>query len=212
MKRCKVFSWGSWGLYNKTCEICLCPKDNHKISHNCYVPEEVQIKKSNSEQIKKEKEKNEKEREEYINKMDKKMNEFEKQKRILDFNKNKLLDDKKKNMNKKNDIQKKLDDINYQIILNLVKLQSLYEQINFIAMNTNHLIIESKYIDSLFKKMEEMGKKNEKQIKMLNEIKENNKIFNDIKDIDFSKLDYTQIAAKLGFINPNLNTPKGNLL
>ena len=75
-------------------------------------------------------------------------------------------------------------------------------------MNTNHSIIESKYIVFLYKKMDEMGQLNEERAKILKEIKENNTIFKNIKDIDFSKLDFTQIATKLGFINPNNSANK----
>ena len=200
--RCKVFTWGM--PYNQRCKVCGCLKNIHKINHkNIYVLKDIQVRKPNFKQIRIVKEKNKKEREEYINKIDTKINYIDKQKKILEFNKNKLLNNKNKNINEKKIIQKKFDEVNYQLILILVKLQSLSEQLSYLAMNTNHSIIESKYIDSLCRKMKEMGIKNERQIKCLKEIKENNRIFNNIKEIDFSKLDFTQLATKLGFLRPN---------
>lgn len=198
--RCKVFSWAIFK--NKICEECSCPKTTHVTGKKKIVIVKKKIPKCNNEQKRKKEEEYGKKREEYIDKFDKDKNEIENNKRMYEQYKSQLLEGKTSKIIERNEIQKELNNINYQIIINLIKLQSLNEQINYLAMNTNHLEIESKYIDSLCKKMEEMGKKNENQYQLLKQIKDNNVIFNQIKDIDCSKLDYTQIAAQLGFLKP----------
>ena len=50
-------------------------------------------------------------------------------------------------------IYKKIIDINNQILFIIIKLQSISEKINDIAMKNNHLKNEKDYIDDLMDKM-----------------------------------------------------------
>ena len=50
-------------------------------------------------------------------------------------------------------IYKKIIDINNQILFIIIKLQSISEKINDIAMKNNHLKNEKEYIDDLMDKM-----------------------------------------------------------
>ena len=59
-------------------------------------------------------------------------------------------------------------------------------------MNNNHLKTEDEYIDSLKDKMEEIGIKDEEQEKALKKMKENNRIFREVNQLnekDIIKLD-----------------------
>lgn len=72
-------------------------------------------------------------------------------------------------------------------------------------MNNNHLKTEDEYIDSLKDKMEEIGIKDEEQEKALKKMKENNRIFREVNQLnekDIIKLDDSQLAEKLGVIIP----------
>lgn len=72
-------------------------------------------------------------------------------------------------------------------------------------MNNNSLKTEDEYIDSLRDKMEEVGIKDEEQMKALKKMKENNRIFREVNKLnekEIMKLDDSQLAEKLGVIIP----------
>ena len=79
-------------------------------------------------------------------------------------------------------------------------------------MNNNHLEIEEEYINNLKNEMEKTGLKDENLENTLKQIKENNKIFQGINDLnkkEMIKLDDNQLACKLGFQIPNYKTVEG---
>ena len=209
LNRCYIFSWGI--ISNKICEKCNCSKEDHKLDYNYWVYKKTKVKIPNFRQIKEEKEKRKKEEEDLINKTHVKANKIDKELKKLNNNKSQLLIEKEKNINQKNEIRKKIEDINFKIILILIQLKNIYEKLNDIAMNNNHLVIEIEFIDSLMDKMKEAGikdNKDNKDINFLQQIKENNKIFMEISKIDIFKLEQSKLAEKLGVIIPFYNTPE----
>ena len=123
----------------------------------------------------------------------------------LNDNKKQLLEEKNNNLKDKEEIEKKIENIKNQITYIIIKLQSISEKINDIAMNNNHSKTEDEYIDSLKDKMEEVGLNDEDQKKALNEMKEKNRIFREVNNLDKEKLlnlNDSQIADKLSIIIP----------
>ena len=79
-------------------------------------------------------------------------------------------------------------------------------------MNNNHLKIEEEYINNLKNEMEKTGLKDENLENTLKQIKENNKIFQGINDLnkkEMIKLDDNQLARKLGLQIPNYKAVEG---
>ena len=102
-------------------------------------------------------------------------------------------------------IYKKIIDINNQILFIIIKLQSILEKINDIAMNNNHLKNEEEYIDDLMDKMDKMNIKEEDKIAKIKKIKESNNIFKNAVKInrnELMKLNDSQLAEKLKIIIP----------
>ena len=207
--RCTKFSWGSWGLIGeKECEECHCSKDSHKIDHYHWIKKKRNKKKDNASKIEEEKQKNKREKDRYLEELNHKKkakNNLEKQINELNFNKNKLLEQKNLNLNEKHETEKQIQNTSSQITYIIIKLKRISEKINDIAMNNNHLKTEDEYIDSLKDKMEEIGIKDEEQEKALKKMKENNRIFREVNQLnekDIIKLDDSQLAEKLGVIIP----------
>lgn len=72
-------------------------------------------------------------------------------------------------------------------------------------MNNNHSKTEDEYIDSLKDKMDEVGLKDEDQKKALKEMKEKNRIFREVNNLNKEELlhlDDSAIASKLSIIIP----------
>ena len=100
-------------------------------------------------------------------------------------------------------IYKKNYIINNQILFIIIKLQSILEKINDIAMNNNHLKNEEEYIDDLMDKMDKMNIKEEDKIAKIKKIKESNNIFKNAVKMDrneLMKLNDFQLAEKLKII------------
>ena len=207
--RCTKFSWGSWGLIGeKECEECHCSKESHKIDHYHWIKKSRNKKKDNADKIEKEKEKNQQERNRFLEEINRKKNaksNLEKQINELNFNKNKLLEQKNNNLKDKHETEKQIQNTSSQITFIIIRLKQISEKINDIAMNNNHLKTEDEYIDSLRDKMEEIGLKDEEQEKALRKMKDNNRIFREVNQLnekDLLKLDDSQLAQKLGVIIP----------
>lgn len=204
--RCTKFNWGI--LEDKVCEECKCSKDSHQIDHYHWIKKSRNKKKDNSDKIEEEKKKNEQEKSRYLEEINKKKNaknNLQKQINELNFNKNNLLEKKNKNLNEKHETEKKIQNTSSQITFIIIRLKGISEKINDIAMNNNHLKTEDEYIDSLKDKMEEIGLKDEEQEKALKKMKENNRIFREVNNLnekDIMKLDDSQLAEKLGVIIP----------
>ena len=132
------------------------------------------------------------------------MIEFEKEK--LNNNINGLLNEKKRIEKEQKEIHEKIENIKKQILFIIIKLQTLSEKINVIAMNNNHTKTEDEYIDSLKDNMDGIGYKDDEQINKLNEIKKNNKILRESMKLDkeeLMKLDDSQLAKKLKVLIPS---------
>jgi hypothetical protein len=123
-------------------------------------------------------------------------NNIEKRINELNFSKNKLLE---------HETEKQIQNTSSQIAYIIIKLKRVSKRINDIAMNNNHLKTEDEYIDSLKDKMEEIGIKDEEKEKALKKMKENNRIFREVNQLnekEIMKLDDSQLAEKLGVIIP----------
>ena len=207
--RCTKFSWGTYGLIGeKNCEECHCSKDSHKIDHYRWTKKTRNKKKDNADKIEQEKQKNQKEKNRYLEEINRKKNaksNLEKQINELSFNKNKLLEQKNNNIKDKHETELLIQTISNQITFIIIKLKGISQKINDIAMNNNSLKTEDEYIDSLRDKMEEVGIKDEEQMKALKKMKENNRIFREVNKLnekEIMKLDDSQLAQKLKIIIP----------
>ncbi len=101
--------------------------------------------------------------------------------------------------------------ISNEITFTLVKLQKCSQRINDIALNKKHLDIENEYIDALEKEMKEIRIIDDNQKKMLEEMKEKNRILKDINRISeeyIFKLDDYTIDSKLGIEIPMIKSLK----
>ena len=207
--RCTKFSWGTYGLIGeKNCEECHCSKDSHKIDHYRWTKKTRNKKKDNADKIEQEKQRNQQEKNRYLEEINRKKNaksNLEKQINELSFNKNKLLEQKNNNIKDKHETEKLIQTISNQITFIIIRLKTISQKINDIAMNNNSLKTEDEYIDSLRDKMEEVGIKDEEQMKALKKMKENNRIFREVNKLnekEIMKLDDSQLAQKLGVIIP----------
>ena len=201
--RCKKFTMKG------KCQSCSHSKSSHNQDYYHYIYETIQVKKNTDDEQRIEKEKIEQKKkieEEEIKKKndDKSMIEFEKEK--LNYNIKGLLDEKKRIEKEQKEIHEKIENIKKQILFIIIKLQTLSEKINVIAMNNNHTKTEDEYIDSLKDNMNGIGYKDDEQINKLNEIKKNNKILRESMKLDkeeLMKLDDSQLADKLKVLIPS---------
>ena len=74
-------------------------------------------------------------------------------------------------------------------MITIIKLQSLTEKINDIAMNNNHLKNEDEYIDDLMDKMGKMNMKDKGQIERIQKIKDTNRIIKETLNLDKKSLE-----------------------
>ena len=112
-------------------------------------------------------------------------------------------DQKIKCLKERNIILEKINQINKNIIVVIYKLQSYYQKINDIAMNNNFMKTEDEYIDSLKSNIEQIGYEDSEQIKILNKIKEDNKIFQEaikLKKDDLINLNDSQLIEQLNSV------------
>ena len=139
---CPIFTF-----WTNICEKCGCEKIRHKQDNYYYTYETVTITKDiDTEEQKKMEEEKIKILDE-TNKHNKIKSNLERHQNELLYNKNLLLLQKDKNVKERIDIQRKITDINNQILFIIIKLQSVYEKINDIVMNNTHFINEEEYID-----------------------------------------------------------------
>ena len=103
------------------------------------------------------------------------LNDLYNQKNELNNKKNNYINDKEK-------INQKIETINKDITLTILELLNISYKINNFAMNQFHLEIENEYIDTLISRIEEIGYKDDKQIKQLKEFRKYNKIYQELKD------------------------------
>jgi len=204
--RCTKFTWGIIG--DKICEECKCSKDSHKIDKYHWIKKQVNKKKDNARKIKEEKERNEKEKNRYLEELNRKKNaktNFDRQINELNMNKNELKQQKENNINEKYQIQEKIKNTQNIITFIIVKLKSISNKINDIAMNNNHLKTEEEYIDSLEDNIKEVGFKDEEQKKLLEQQKNCIRIFketNNLNEKEIMNLNDSQLAEKLKIIIP----------
>ena len=74
------------------------------------------------------------------------------------------------------------------------------DKIDSLAMNTNNIKTEDKFIDSLKNKMNEIGFNDEEQIKAMDTMKKQNKIYTEIKNKQ--NLSDEELAKLLGVKMP----------
>ena len=200
--RCKVFRF-----WDTKCEECGCEKKKHKQDYFHFEYKYIEIKKDTNKEQEEERQKNEQKKKKILDEINKKekdlKNNIKKQKDILEKNKVKLEDQKIKCLKERNIISEKINQINKNIIVVIYKLQSYYQKINDIAMNNNFMKTEDEYIDSLKSNIEQIGYEDSDQIKILNKMKNNNKIFHEIiklKKDDLINLSDSQLIEQLNTV------------
>ncbi len=90
--------------------------------------------------------------------------------------------------------------ITHEITIIILKLQSISQKLELIAMNKNHIKTEDEYIDNLKEQIKETGLNEEEQKKKLDELKKTNKMTKEALNLskeDFSKLDENQLREKI---------------
>ena len=200
--RCKKFTWGIIG--DKRCEECDCSKGSHRIDHYHWVKQRINTKKDNSSKIEEEKKRNDMERQRYLDELNQKKqskNALERQLNELNYNREKLVAEKNKNLSEKNEIEKKILNTSNQITFIIIQLKSISDKIDTLAMNPNNIKTEDEYIDSLKNKMDEIGFNDEEQIKAMDTMKKQNKIYSEIKNKD--NLSEEELAKILGVKMPS---------
>ena len=116
------------------------------------------------------------------------------------------MEEKKKNIKEKKEIQKKINEINHKLLITILKIQSLNERVNDIAMNNNHIKNEEQYIDDLLAKMDKMNIRDKAQIEKIHKLKETNRIIKEalaLDKISLAKMDDYQISQTLKKIMAN---------
>lgn len=201
--RCKIFTF-----WEKKCEECGCNKDRHKQDYYYYSIETVTIAKKNDDEKEKELKKNEEKKKEILKEINQKnnaKNNLERQQNELKYNQDILKKKKEINEKEKSEIQIKINDINKQILFIIIRLQSISQKINDIALNNNHIKNEDEYMDDLMEKMNKMNIKEKDKIEKIKKIKKTNQIFMEAVKMDRNellKLDESQLAEKLKVIIP----------
>ena len=167
----------------------------------------METKKDTNKEQEEERKKNEQEKNKILEEINEKekaqKNNINRQKTVLKNNKDKLDKQKKNTLEERITILDKISQINKTIIVVIYKLQSYYQKINDIAMNNNFMKTEDEYIDSLKSNIEQIGYKDIEQIKILNKIKEDNKIFQKaikLKKDDLVNLNESQLIEQLNGI------------
>ena len=202
--RCKIYS-----IWEKKCEECGCNKDKHKQDKYSYNFITIEIKKDTEKEKEKERDKKKIEENKIKEEIKKKKGVKDKiirQKENLENNKELLQKEKSKNILEKREIQKKINEINHKILITILKMQSLNEKVNNIAMNNNHIKNEDEYIDDLLDKMDKMNIKDKTQIEKIQKIKETNKIIKQALSLDkisLETMDESQISEKLQMMIPD---------
>ena len=121
----------------------------------------------------------------------------------MEYNRKLLLEEKKNNIKEKRKIQKRINEINGEVLFTILKIQSLNEKVNEIAMNNNHIKNEEQYIDDLLDKMDKMNIKDKAQIENIKKIKETNRIIKEALALDkiaLAKMDDSQISQTIKMI------------
>ena len=204
--RCKVFSWGVFG--DKKCGECGCLKEKHRNDNYHWIQIKEERKKDNSDLINKEKERNKREKEIYLqqlNSQNESKNEIDRQINELNYNKKMLLEEKERNDDEKKEIEKELTNTRNQITFTIIKLKNLSQKLSLIAMTSSNIKTEDEYIDSLRQRMDEIGIKDEEQKETLKKMKDNNKIFyevNNLNEKEVLNLSDEELAEKLSIIIP----------
>jgi hypothetical protein len=202
--RCKIFTF-----FSHRCEVCGCAKGSHKRDKYKYEFVKREKQKHSDYEISQEKQKNENRKRKILSDIDKNNNARSNlEKKINEFNTNKkiLLLEQEKIKKEKEEIQKKIKNINNQIIFIIIKLQGNSEKIVGNAMVDNFTKKEDDYIDDLINQMDTMNIREQEKIKKIKQIKENNRIFRQMIQIDkkdLLKLDDAQLAGLLKIIIPN---------
>ena len=85
-------------------------------------------------------------------------------------------------------INDNIEKINKSITTTILNLVSLSSKIKYLAMNQNHIEIENEYIQAQIDKLEQIGDKDNSQLKKLKEFKKYNEIYQALKDISEDEL------------------------
>ena len=185
--RCEVFSF-----FGQMCDRCGHHKDSHNIrSSYRYVDKYKSVKVDNYQKIRGERKYYQRRRDnaynEYYRKRDEK-DECQKELNNLNEHKNAFNDKKSKCENEILGINDNIAKINKSITTTILNLVSLSSKIKYLAMNQNHIEIENEYIQAQIDKLEQIGDKDNSQLKKLKEFKKYNEIYQALKDISEDEL------------------------
>ena len=107
---------------------------------------------------------------------------------------------KETNQKQKNEIEKRVKDINNEILIIIVRLQSASQRLNDISMRPDYHKTDNEYIDSLIDKYKEVYGENCEKIKELEKMKKLNERFlkaSKLKKEELFKLDHSQLTDLL---------------
>ena len=185
--RCEVFSF-----FDQICDRCGHHKDSHCVrSSYRYVDSYESVKIDNYSKIREEREYYQKRRDNAYNEYYRKKNQKEKCERELnDLNsqKNQFINKKNSYINDKQRTNENIEKINKDITIIILDLINISKKIQNLAMNQFHIEIENEYIESLIERLEQIGIKDNSQIKKLKEFKRYNEIYQGLKDISTDDL------------------------
>ena len=185
--RCEIFSF-----FDQMCDRCGHHKDSHCVrSSYKYVDSYESVQIDNYSKIREEREYYQKRRDNAYNEYYRKKNQKEKCERELnDLNsqKNQFINKKNSYINDKQRTNENIEKINKEITIIIIDLINISKKIQNLAMNHFHIEIENEYIESLVERLEQIGIKDNSQIKKLKEFKRYNEIYQGLKDISTDDL------------------------
>ena len=181
--RCTIYP-----VFGSDCEKCGHSKDRHTRDKFHYVYEYIDIQTIDTNEIdkaKKEKEQRENELRRNLNEENNKKTYIEQIIADLEKSINELNQKKESNIKQKSEIEKKVKETNNDILVIIVRLQSISQRLNDLAMNNNYIQKDNEYIDSLIDKYTEVYGNDNEKVKELEEMKKYNERF--IKTVKLKK-------------------------
>ena len=200
--RCTIYP-----LFGNGCEKCGHDKYRHTRDKFRYTYVYINVKTIDSseiEKVKEQKKKKEQQLNKDINQEKIKKSNMEKCLENLEKTIAELTLNKEVNQKQKEQIEKKIKEINNEILIIIVRLQSASQRLNDISMRTDYHMTDNEYIDAMIKKYKEVYGENCEKIKELEKMKQYNQRFLNtakLKREELFKLDHSQLADLLKKLN-----------
>ena len=196
--RCTIYP-----VFGDECERCGHPKKRHTRDKFRYIYEYISVKSFDEGKIKDAK-KTQLNRQRNLNdelsKEQSKKLAIEQSLNNLNQSISVLKKTKETNQKQKNEIEKRVKDINNEILIIIVRLQSASQRLNDISMRPDYHKTDNEYIDSLIDKYKEVYGENCEKIKELEKMKKLNERFlkaSKLKKEELFKLDHSQLTDLL---------------